>query len=144
MREITATVGRFLTVASIVYRMAHMDTADGCASLLPLLKLSACVDVLRASAEDLPTLLQLQVFVHIAVSSPIHIRDLRYLTNDHTGMLTTMIPRLGEGSPTQANRSNGLDLVSLVDDPVDGRMKIAALTPRGTELAGKLRSVLAG
>lgn len=84
---------------------------------------------------------KLLVYLHIAVQPGKKVADLLPLTGLSRSSLSRNISALSGGEYRPDNRRQfkpGLDLVTTVTDPFDGRAQLAAPTRRGVGLAEKL------
>jgi DNA-binding MarR family transcriptional regulator len=92
------------------------------------------------------SLLQLDTFLVLALQGdPIALTELARAVGTVKPVVTAAIGNLGpHGRGPAGNRSTPPNLVYCTDHPTDGRSKLAGLTPKGAELAAKMRDLLSG
>lgn len=107
-------------------------------------RLVRCVDTYRRYCRS-NSLLSFQLLLIVAARSPINPRQIAKHLNVTEAGVSVGLDNLGAGSTSYATTLGPPpDLISKVDHPADARMKIAALTPRGSQLVAEMRAAMGG
>lgn len=107
-----------------------------------LKRLYQCLDVVL-ELKDFRSLPMMQLLIIVATRGPIGLADIGRAMSIPSPMVTMYLQRLGGGAQNNpADRGEPLHLVTLIDDPHDGRRKLAMLTPLGSTLVVKLRAAM--
>jgi DNA-binding MarR family transcriptional regulator len=103
-----------------------------------MFRLAATIDEFRSLDKDIPGQ-AVVTFLVVAQKPGISSKELLQRIGVSQASISRNLALLGEwdrhGNP-------GLQLVDLIEDPVDRRNKIAFLTPRGKALVGKIANIM--
>lgn len=105
-------------------------------------RLVRCVDTYRRYCKS-NSLLSFQLLLVVAARAPVNPRQIAKLLNVTEAGVSVGLDNLGAGSPSYGKTLGPPpDLISKVDHPASARMKLAALTPRGSQLVTEMRAAL--
>jgi DNA-binding MarR family transcriptional regulator len=88
------------------------------------------------------SLLAFETFVIVAARGPLGPTEIARTMGVQQAVLTGTLDSLGECRRASTHSAASPDLVSRVEHPADARIKLAALTPKGSQLVAEMRNAL--